>query len=258
MRLRAERRDRAFRHGAQLFLHERAFDDLLERLGLVRRSFARALLIGCPDPAWKDRLRRLTGDIEVADPGPLFAKAAGGRCVIEDRMQLEVASYDLCVAVGTLDTVNDLPQALLRIRFGLKPGGFLIGAMAGGDSLPRLRSAMRAADSVTGAASPHVHPRIEPSALAGLLVSAGFVDPVVDVDRIRVAYPSLADLVRDLRGMGATNMLDSRSRNALSGTAVEAAEAAFAPPDGRAKSIEQFEILHFAAWAPSAEAGGQG
>ncbi|QNP43534.1 hypothetical protein H9L15_01780 [Sphingomonas daechungensis] len=80
--------------------------------------------------------------------------------------------------------------------------------------------------------------------------------PVVDVDRVMVSYKSLADLVRDLRSMGATNVLKSRSRQPLSRAAAEAAAAQFqsAAQGGRVK--ETFEILHFAAWTPPA--GGHG
>jgi len=70
----------------------------------------------------------------------------------------------------------------------------LIGAMSGGETLPRLRSAMRAADAAAGVASAHVHPRIEASAVAPLLSSAGLTMPVVDVDRIDVTYASLTGL----------------------------------------------------------------
>lgn len=248
--LRAMRRDRASRSDAALFLHERAFDDILERLAGITRSFRSALLIGSPDPEWPERLSKFADTISVLDPGPSFARAAGGAVVVEDSLELELSSFDLVVAAGTLDTVNDLPGALLRLRFLLKPDSLLIGALPGGDTLPRLRQAMRSADAVTGAATPHVHPRIEPAALAQLLGSAGFAMPVVDVDRVRVGYRRFLDLVADLRGMGATNILASRSRVPLSRTALAAAEEDFRPA-GEDRTVETFEVLHFAAWTPA-------
>ena len=74
---------------------------------------------------------------------------------------------------------------------------------------------MAAADRISGAAAPHVHPRIEASALAPLLEQAGLVRPVVDVDRVAVRYPSLMRLVADLRAMGATNLLEQRGTRFL-------------------------------------------
>lgn len=254
MRLRALRRDRACRSGAVLFLHERAFAEILERLTDINRSFASALLIGCPDPGWPARLAQLAGSVTAVDPGALFARAAQGEQAVEDSLDLQPGSFDLIVAAGTLDTVNDLPGALLRLRFALKPDSLLIGAIAGGGTLPRLRQAMRAADSVSAAASPHVHPRVEPGALAQLLQSAGLAMPVVDVERITVAYRSFRQLVGDLRGMGATNILNARSRVPLGRAALAAAERAFADDFGDGPTTELFELLHFAAWSqPAAE-----
>jgi hypothetical protein len=235
-KLRAMRRVRAMRRGPELFLHERAFDDILDRLALVHRHFRSALLIGCLDPTWPERLRDHADAVRTIEPDHV--------------MQIEPGAHDLCVGIGWLDTVNDLPRALLTARFALQEDSLFIGAVSGGDTLPALRAAMRAADEKMGAATPHVHPRIEPSALTKLLTSAGFSMPVVDVDRVQVSYRSLADLVRDLRSMGSTNVLTARSRQPLTREAAREAARVFlsGAEDGRVK--EMFEILHFAAWTP--------
>jgi NADH dehydrogenase [ubiquinone] 1 alpha subcomplex assembly factor 5 len=256
--LRRLRRDRAFRRGPELFLHERAFADVLERLSIVRRRFRSALLIGCLDPGWHDRLLERVDTVDVIDPGPLLADAGTGTCASEEQLDVQPGSYDLCVAVGTLDTVNDLPGALLRIRFSLQEDSLFIGAFAGGDSLPRLRAAMRAADQQMGGASPHMHPRVEPAAFSTLLEAAGFTMPVVDLDRIQVSYKSLWDLVRDLRAMGATNVLASRSRRPLTRAAASAAADHFRSEAPGEPVIECFELLHFAAWTPAAPPAAQG
>ena len=231
------RLDRAVRHGPELFLHERSFEDILDRLSLIRRKFDRALLIGRFEAAWRDRLLAFAQSVDVIEADALPT--------------LEPGAYDLCVAASGLDTVEDLPNALLTLRFALREDSLLIGAVPGGDTLPALRAAMRAADEQMSAATAHVHPRIEPAGLTSLLTSAGFSMPVVDVDRVQVTYKSLWDLVRDLRAMGATNILSARSRRPLSRLAVNAAAEQFngAALDGRV--TEMFEILHFAGWTPS-------
>ncbi len=254
-RARAQRRDRAFRSGPVLFLHNRAFEDIIERLGDVRRSFSSALLVGSPDPSWPDRLRKIVDKVTVVDPGGEFARAAGGTQVEEAALDLHPGSFDLALAIGTLDTIDDLPGALLRLRFLLRSDSLLIGAISGGETLQRLRQAMRAADVASGAASPHVHPRIEPAALAHLLSAAGFEGPVVDVERVRVSYRNLHKLVGDLRGMGATNILSARSRSPLTRAALAAAEADFESSAGQSRTTELFEILHFAGWTPETEQG---
>jgi SAM-dependent methyltransferase len=245
MKLRAMRRDRAARMGAELFLLDRAFEDCLERITLMSRSFERALLIGCPDASWVRRLGSIASKVDALDPGPLFARAAGGAVILEDRWDAPVEAFDLVLAIGTLDTVNDLPLAFRLIHLSLRAGGLFLGAIAGNDTLPQLRGAMRAADAVLGLAAPHVHPRIEAAALSPLLTGAGFEAPVVDLDRVNVSYSSLDRLVGDLRRMGATNILCSRPK-ALTRAQRVAAARAFAEAGDGGRTTETFEIVHFA------------
>jgi hypothetical protein len=151
------------------------------------------------------------------------------------------------LAVGTLDTVNELPLALHLIHRALVKGGLLIGAMAGGDSLPALRAAFIEADRIEGRAIARAHPRVEAASLAGLLTAAGFAMPVVDVDRVSLRYSSLADLVRDLRAMGATSALAERPAP-LSRRAAARAAKAFAQAGSGGRTEERLEILHFLGW----------
>jgi hypothetical protein len=250
MKLRAQRRDRAARTGPELFLFERAFDDCLERITLMNRRFDRALLIGCPDPLWADRLRFSAEAVDRRDPGPLFAASAGGTSIIEDAWAPSPETYDLVVAVGTLDTVNDLPLAFRLIRYAMRTNSLFIGAFSGGDTLPRLRAAMRAADGAAGIAAPRIHPRIEASALSPLLADAGFTQPVVDVERVPVSYETLDRLVSDLRAMGTTSVIQVRVPQ-LMRREREAALRAFADAAENGRTTETFELLHFAAWTPA-------
>ncbi|MEA3081624.1 MAG: hypothetical protein QOD54_1292 [Sphingomonadales bacterium] len=249
MELRALRRDRAARSGPEPFLYERAFADCLDRIALQRRRFEHGLLIGSPDPLWPERLREFCDQVTAHDPGALFAAASSGRTIVEDAWEPPAGAHDLVLAIGTLDTVNDLPLALRLLRHGLTGDALLIGALSGGDTLPQLRRALHAADAVAGGAAPHVHPRIEPSGLAGLLTQAGFADAVVDVDRVAVSYPSLERLVADVRHMGATNVLTARPRY-VGKAARAAAIHSFAAAGAGGRTVESFEILHFAAWTP--------
>jgi NADH dehydrogenase [ubiquinone] 1 alpha subcomplex assembly factor 5 len=252
--LRRQRRDRAApRIGGADYLLRAAGDDLLERLGLVTRSFEVALVLGAAEPALLAALRARGLRITAADPGGRFARAAGGVQCDEDRLPFGDARFDLVISVGLLDSVNDLPGALMLIRRALRPDGLFLGAFAGAGSLPRLKAAMLAADEAEGRpASPHIHPQIDVRAAGDLLSRAGFALPVADSDRIEVRYSGLASLVADLRAMGATNSLAGRDRRPIGRVGLAAAIADFASgaaPDG--KIVEQFDIIHLAGWAPA-------
>jgi SAM-dependent methyltransferase len=187
-------------------------------------------------------------EVDVLDPGEMFALAASGIHAQEDRYDYGDARFDLIVAIGTLDTVNDLGATLLSIRRALRPGGAFIGVIAGGDSLPALRRAMLSADQMTGPAAARTHPRIAPATLAGLLAAAGFVMPVVDVDRVTLRYDGLPALVRDLRAMGASNMLTERAP-ARGRHWAEAATAAFAAAAIDGRTEERIDLIHFLGWS---------
>ena len=236
------RRQRAERLGPELFLHRRVLAEILERLAPVRREFGTALVVGWPAAVWRAQLDGRFASVTSVDSLGALAQQAPGSC-------------DLCIVIGELDTAEELPLSLAMLRHALGRNGLLVGAISGGNTLPQLRTAMRAADERMGIAAPHVHPRIEPTALAALLSAAGFADPVVDLDPVRVSYRSLKGLVADLRRMAATNVMRARPRRPLSRAAFEAARNAFADSSHEGRTTEIFELLHFAAWTPSDHQG---
>jgi SAM-dependent methyltransferase len=249
-RLRRLRRDRAAgRFAGADYLHRLVADELIERLDFVKRDFRRALDLGCAGGYLTRRLRERGLEVTACDSGAAFARAAGGVQADEDRLPFADGAFDLIVSVGALDGVNDLPGALLLARRALRPDGLFLGAFAGAGSLPRLRRAMLAADSVEGGAAPRVHPQIDVRAAGDLLTRAGFALPVVDTQPVDVRFAALMDLVRDLRAMGATNILASRSPRPLGRHALAAAIADF--EGGEGKTSERFEILHLLGWSPS-------
>ena len=251
-RLRRLRRDRAARNFARAdYLHCLAADELVERLSLIKREFESALLLVAPDSYLREGLMHLGIKAVAADPGTMFGAAAGIQCD-EDRLPFADASFDLVISVGLLDTVNDLPGALALIRRSLKPDGLLLAAFAGAGTLPRLKRAMLAADEAEGGASAHVHPQIDLRTAGDLLSRAGFGLPVVDSDRLAIRFSSLASLVADLRSMGATNLLASRSRRPIGRIGLAAAMADFeSSADADGKTTESFEIIYMIGWAPS-------
>jgi SAM-dependent methyltransferase len=250
-RLRRLRRDRAARSGEADYLHRLIADELIERLDLVKRDFRQALVLGCAGRALSERLRERGLGVTAADPGFRFARAAGGVQSDEDRLPFADGSFDLVVAAGTLDTVNDLPGALILVRRSLRPDGLFLGAFAGAGSLPRLRAAMLAADEAGGGAAPRIHPQIDVRTAGDLLARAGFALPVADGHGLDVRFPGLSSLVADLRAMAATNVLAARSRRPLSRPALAAAAAHFAArADADGKTAERFEIVHMLGWAP--------
>lgn len=231
------------------FLYRHMLEGMLERLGDVRRPLDRVLLIGCPDMSARAALEAMGKDVMCSDPGGRNARANGGIRAEEDALPFAEADFDLVFACGTLDSVNDLPGALIQIHRLLRPDGLFLGACIGAGSVPRLKAALLEAEGERP--MPHIHPQIDVRAAGDLLARAGFAMPVADTESLIVRYSSALTLMHDLRGMGLGNMMAAGRRGVLTRETVARACAAFArsaDPDG--KTAETFSILHLSGWRP--------
>ncbi|APR54162.1 SAM-dependent methyltransferase [Sphingomonas koreensis] len=242
---RRARRDRAAAHFADAaFIRDWMLEGILERLDAVRRDFTKVLDLGCFDGSF---VPPVGARVTRIDAGARFAAMAGGLQGEEDQPHFPEASFDLVIAAGSLDTVNDLPGALSLIRRALRPDGLFLGAFLGGSTLSTLRSVLLEAEAERPAA--RVHPQVDVRAAGDLLMRAGFALPVADVETLSVRYASLFDLVRDLRGMAGTSLLPSSPP--LSRETVARAAAGFAArADAEGRTIERFDTIFLTGWAP--------
>ena len=249
------RQSRARAQGPATFLLDRAATELGERLSAVMRRFELAVDLGTPTDAVRRALAasgKVGAIITAAYP---LDRDGSFLCVAADEEALPFAdgSLDLVVSILALQFVNDLPGTLVQIRRALKPDGLMLAALIGGESLTELREVIAVAETeVEGGVSPRVAPFADVRQLGALLQRAGFALPVIDSERLVVRYDSMFALVRDLRHMGATNVLVERQRRPLKRATVERmaqlyAER-FADADGRLRA--SFEIIWLSGWAP--------
>lgn len=255
-RLLRARQARARKLGPATFLLDRTASELGERLSAVLRQFSIAVDLGTPTDAVRQVLAASgkAGTIVAAT----VHSNPGGRsflsvAVDEETLPFANASLDLVVSALALQFVNDLPGTLIQIRRALKPDGLLLAALVGGESLSELREAIAAAEiEIEGGVSPHIAPFADVRELGALLQRAGFALPVVDSERLVVRYDSISALIRDLRHMGATNILNERRRKPLKRATVQRMadvyRERFADEDGRLRA--SFEIIWLSGWAP--------
>ena len=239
------------------FLLSRAAEELGERLSLVKRHFALAADFGSPGPHASAALAA-GGQVDcVVRVRPTLASLGDGAFLgaVGDLERLPAADghVDLAVSLLALQTVNDLPGALIQIRRAVKPDGLLVAALVGGDTLTELRQSLTIAESeVLGGASPRVAPFVDVRALGSLMQRAGIALPVVDLDRVTVRYADIFALMKDIRAFGGANALHARSRKPLRRDILLRAAAVYAErfsdPDGRLRAT--FDILWLSGWAP--------
>ena len=210
-------------------------EDIAERLDFMQVWPGRVLILGDAPGILGEALSERGFDVSPCGPETLD----------EERPYPE-ASFPVIVNLCSLDTINDLPGALLHIRNALPAGGLFFGSFLGHGSLPALRAILLAADGEQPAA--RIHPQIDIVAASGLMQRAGFTRQVVDAHAIEASYRSLERLVADLRAQGLTNVLADPppplTRDALARARAEFAD--LADEDGRV--TETFEILTLTGW----------
>ena len=203
--------------------------DVIERIAFLRHTPRRVLAIGDLG-ALARQLASPDCEVTELDPGAQFDQEA----------PFPVGAFDTVVSLGTLDTANDLPGALIHLRGALAPGGLVLASLVGAGSLANLRAAMLAADGDRPA--PRLQPAVDVRAGGQLLQRAGWGDPVVDSRSLAVRYSSLASLVADLRAQGLSNCL------ARSGPPLTHAQLAIATEAFGSSTVETFEILTLTGW----------
>lgn len=220
---------------APRYLIDDMVEDVLERLSFLRFEPKTALVIGDYSGALARTLSTAGVTVTEAEPGAGFV----------EEQPYPFEGFDLIASLGTLDTVNDLPGALVHIRKALNPGGMMIASFLSSGSLPVLRDIMLEADGERPA--PRVHPSVDVRAGGQLLQRTLFADPVIDQRPVNVGFRSLDRLIGDLRAQALTNVL-ADPNPALGKAALARAHDAFAAAGEGGRTVERFEILTLSGW----------
>ncbi len=207
---------------------------LEDRLADINRQFATVLDIGSNYSPFTD----------------VPAKAA---LADDSILPVEENSFDLVISNLAIHWVNDLPGLLVQANHALKPDGLFMASLFGGETLKELRHALLSAEAeITGGANARISPFADVRDLGSLLQRAGFALPVADMDTLTVTYEHPLKLMHDLRAMGETNALTSRSRKFLRRDvlmrACEIYQEQFGQPDGRIPAT--FQVMYVTGWHP--------
>ena len=209
--------------------------------GLVALDIAPAMLTLArerfPRPGWLDRARALfpaTGGAGV----PHFV------CADMAALPLAANSVQLVWSSLALQWAQDLEATLKGIHRTLAPGGLLMFATFGPDTLKELRAAFAEID-----ATPHVNRFTDLHDVGDMLVHAGFAHPVMEMEMLTLTYADLKALMRDLKGIGAHNSAADRRRGLLGKSAWKRLEAAYEANRIEGRLPATFEVIYGHAWA---------
>lgn len=215
------------------FLRAHLAEEVLDRLEFMRLDPCPTLLLGDANGLAAEML---------AARGHAVTTPTG----LDEEQPLPPPQWPLIVSLLALDTVNDLPGALIHLRRALLPGGLLIACITGAGTLATLRSVLQEADGDRPAA--RLHPQIDNQIASGLMARAGFQRQVVDSHSLPVTYRSLDRLIADLRVQGLTSVL-ADAPPPLTRASLDRARAALAArADSQGRVSETFELLTLTGW----------
>jgi len=189
-----------------------------------------------PQPTWTQRaLARLT-------PSPSILTHL--MCADMERLPLAPNSMNLVWSSLVLQWAHDLEATLKGFHQVLAPGGLLMFATFGPDTLKELRAAFSAVDD-----APHVNRFIDLHDIGDMLIHTGFASPVMEMDMLTLTYADLKALMRDLKGIGAHNAATSRRRGLLGKSAWARLEQAYESNRHEGRLPATFEVIYGHAWA---------
>lgn len=241
---------------------------LADRIFDIKRKFKLAIDLGCGrGHVTKNVTADAVEKLIICDSSPTQLKQAASpeegvafeRVLLDEESSFPFKdnSADLVISNLSLHWVNDLPGVFSKIKNCLVNDGVLLLSLFGGDSLYELRCSLQLADlERKGGISPHISPFVKPQDLASLLHRCGYNMITIDVDEICIGYPSMFELMNDIKGMGENNAARKRSAH-LDRDTMFAAAAIYQElygkeeEDGGGGGVPAtFQILYAVAWKP--------
>jgi malonyl-CoA O-methyltransferase len=167
-------------------------------------------------------------------------------CADMHALPLAARSVDLIFSNLALQWSYDLCAVFNEFRRIMKPGAMLVFTCYGPDTLYELRQAWRSVDE-----QPHVHDFPDMHDIGDELMSAGFREPVMDVERMTLEYPDVMALMRELKASGAHNTAMQRRRVLTGKSRLRAMQQAYEQFRRNDRYPASYEIIYGAAFAPA-------
>ena len=174
-------------------------------------------------------------------------------CADLEQLPFQDACFDLVFSSLTLQWCNDLTATFAGLLRVLRPGGLLLFSTFGPDTLKELRACWRRVDDAV-----HVNQFMDMHDVGDGLMQAGFADPVMEAEVITVNYPSVDQLMADLRAIGANVPAEGGRSGLTAAAALSTLRNAYEEYRVEGVLPASYEVLYGHAWkldAPAKRAG---
>ncbi len=162
-----------------------------------------------------------------------------------DQLPLRADSVNMVWSSLALQWCNDLSVSLAEFRRVLVPGGLLMFATFGPDTLKELRTAFNAVDGYR-----HVNHFVDMHDIGDLLVQGGYAAPVMDMEFITLTYAGLSEMLREIKAIGAHNVTAGRNPGLTGRARWHALEQAMETFRQNGRLPLTWEVIYGHAWKP--------
>ncbi|MDH5518172.1 MAG: malonyl-ACP O-methyltransferase BioC [Gammaproteobacteria bacterium] len=164
-------------------------------------------------------------------------------CADADHLPIADNSVDMIISSLMLQWSGDLERTFREFRRVLKPGGVLMFASFGPDTLMELRSSWAQVDG-----DGHVNQFMDMHDVGDALLRSQFADPVMDREMLTLTYQKVTDLMRDLKAIGANTPSSGRRRGLMTAATLSAVEQAYERYRRDGVLPASYEIVYGQAW----------
>ncbi|XP_046848240.1 arginine-hydroxylase NDUFAF5, mitochondrial-like [Xenia sp. Carnegie-2017] len=244
------------------YLKDEAARRLVDRLSDVSRKFPLVLDLGCNKGHVAKFLTssHVTSLVQCDMSEEMLKRSFTNTDISTKKLVIDEeflpfweGTFDAILSSLSLHWVNDLPGVFRQVNAALKDDGMFLMGLLGGETLFELRCSLQLAEiEVLGGFGPHISPFTQMTDIGDIASRAGFSLITVDYDEIIVNYPSIYELMDDLRGMGESNASWSRKhvlRYKTTEVASRIYREMYGGDDGNIPAT--FQILFLIAWKPS-------
>jgi len=176
--------------------------------------------------------------VDLAEPMLHQARRRLGKavylCADAEHLPLASESVALLVSNLALQWCHRPERAIAEMIRVLRPGGWLLVSTFATGTLEELRQAWRQVDDYS-----HVNTFVDAEFLAKVLRDSAVRRHRVQFETLRCRYPSLLQLFRELKGIGAHNVTHQRPRHLLGRRRLQAVERHY-PRDGGGGIVATF------------------
>ncbi len=237
-------------------LQQEVLNRLLQRLRYIRHQPQQIVDIGCGTGKALRGLKKQYSDSQIVSLDLALLMLQETRCqygwfdkkllLNADMERLPIAdnSFDLLFSCLALQWANDLPATFADMLRVAREGALLMFATFGPLTLSELRDSWYEIDR-----KPHVHQFVDMHDVGDALMSAGFSQPVVDAEIIKLEYSEFRRIFDDLKGIGASNADKQRSRGLMTSSRLKLLEQHYREKGfEQGKFIASYEVVYGHAW----------